>query len=103
MNRTERKIQPEERRRSAEAQQFSEDRMQLLDTVREMIDIELERYGVSPGGNPHPESPHPESPHPESPHPENPPPEDRGRTPPDPPPRRTLWQRIVSLFTGRPL
>ena len=106
MNRTERKIQPEERRRSAEAQQFSEDRMQLLDTVREMIDIELERYGVSPGGNPHPESPHPESPHPESPHPEsphpeNPPPEDRGRTPPDPPPRRTLWQRIVSLFTGR--
>ena len=88
MNGTERKIQPEERRRSAEAQQFSEDRMQLLDTVREMIDIELERYGVSPGGNPHPE---------------NPPPEDRGRTPPGPPPRRTLWQRIVSLFTGRPL
>ena len=113
MNGTERKIQPEERRRSAEARQFSEDRMQLLDTVREMIDIELERYGVTPGGNPHPESPHPESPHPESPHPEsphpesppleNPPPEDRGRTPPDPPPRRTLWQRIVSLFTGRPL
>ena len=75
--------------------------MQLLDTVREMIDIELERYGVSLGGNPHPESPRPESPHPENPPPENPPPEDRGRTPPDPPPRRTLWQRIVSLFTGR--
>ena len=93
MNGTERKIQPEERRRSAEARQFSEDRMRLLDTVREMIDIELERYGVTPGGYPHPESPHPESP----------PPEDRGRTPPDPPPRRTLWQRIVSLFTGRPL
>ena len=98
MNGTERKIQPEERRRSAEARQFSEDRMQLLDTVREMIDIELERYGVTPGGNPHPGSPHPESPPLE-----NPPPEDRGRTPPDPPPRRTLWQRIVSLFTGRPL
>ena len=48
MNGTERKIQPEERRRSAEARQFSEDRMQLLDTVREMIDIELERYGVTP-------------------------------------------------------
>ena len=93
MNGTERKIQPEERRRSAEARQFSEERMQLLDTVREMIDIELERYGVTPGGNPHPENPPPE----------NPPPEDRGRTPPDPPPRRTLWQRIVSLFTGRPL
>ena len=51
--------------------------MQLLDTVREMIDIELERYGVSPGGKPHPESPHPENPPLE-----NPPPEDRGRTPP---------------------
>ena len=101
MNRTERKIQPEERRRSAEARQFSEDRMRLLDTVREMIDIELERYGVTSGGNPHPESPHPESSHPESPPLETPPPEDRGRTPPDPPPRRTLWQRIVSLFTGR--
>ena len=49
MNGTGRKIQPEKRRRSAEARQFSEDRMQLLDTVREMIDIELERYGV-PGG-----------------------------------------------------
>ena len=98
MNGTERKIQPEERRRSAEARQFSEDRMQRLDTVREMIDIELERYGVTPGGYPHPESPHPESPPLE-----NPPPEDKGRTPPDPPPRRTLWQRIVSLFTGRPL
>ena len=98
MNGTERKIQPEERRRSAEARQFSEDRMQLLDTVREMIDIELERYGVTPGDNPHSESPHSESPPLE-----NPPPEDRGRTPPDPPPRRTLWQRIVSLFTGRPL
>ena len=48
MNGTERKIQPEERRRSAEARQFSEDRMQRLDTVREMIDIELERYGVTP-------------------------------------------------------
>lgn len=64
---------------------FLDDRMQLLDTVREMIDIELERRGVNPGGNPHPG---------------NPPPEDRGRTPPDPPPRRTWWQRIVRLFTG---
>lgn len=64
---------------------FLDDRMQLLETVREMIDIELERRGVNPEGNPHPE---------------NPPPESMGRTPPDPPPRRTLWQRIVSFFTG---
>lgn len=64
---------------------FLDDRMQLLETVREIIDIELERREVNPGGDTHPE---------------NPPPEDRRRTPPDPPPRRTLWQRIVSLFTS---
>ncbi|WP_373759110.1 hypothetical protein [Bacteroides heparinolyticus] len=86
MNGTEGRILSEERRRkSDEAQQFSEDRAQLLDTIREMIDIELERRGVNPEGNPHPE---------------NPPPEDMGCTPPGPPPRRTLWQRIVSFFTG---
>ena len=64
---------------------FLDDRMQLLETVREIIDIELERREVNHGGDTHPE---------------NPPPEDRRRTPPDPPPRRTLWQRIVSLFTS---
>lgn len=65
--------------------QFAEDRFELLDTIRDMIDIELERRGVTPEGNPHPE---------------NPPPESMGRTPPDPPPRRIWWQRIVSFFTG---
>ena len=86
MNETERKIQSEERRRrSDEAQQFLEDRMQLLDTISEMIDIELERRGLNPEGNSHPE---------------NPPPEGTGREPPDnKPQRRTLWQRIVSFFT----
>lgn len=65
--------------------QFAEDRFELLDTIREMIDIELERRGVMSEGNPHPE---------------NPPPENGGREPPDSkPPRRTLWQRLVSLFT----
>ena len=84
MNQTERKIQSEEqRRKSDEAQRFSEDRMQLLDTIREMIDIEFERHGVKTEGNSHPE---------------NPPPEGTGRKPPDRKPKRTLWQRIVKFF-----
>ncbi|RRC94500.1 hypothetical protein EII32_11835, partial [Prevotella sp. OH937_COT-195] len=53
---------------------FLDDRMQLLDTVRRMIDIELDRRGVNAEG--------------------------MGRTPPDPPPRRSFWQRIMSIFTG---
>lgn len=64
---------------------FLDDRMQLLDTVRQMIDIEFERRGLNTEGNPHPE---------------NPPPGNGGREPPDSkPPCRTLWKRIVSLFT----
>ncbi len=64
---------------------FLDDRMQLLDTVRQMIDIEFERRGLNTDGNPHPE---------------NPPPGNGGREPPhSKSPRRTLWQRLVSLFT----
>lgn len=74
---------------------FSEDHIQFLDdirgTIRDMIDIELDRRGVSPDGNPHPE---------------NPPPGPKGREPseakteePNDRPCRTLWKRIVSLFT----
>lgn len=62
---------------------FLDDRMQMLETVREMIDIEFERRGVKTEGNPHPE---------------NPPPEGTGRKPPDRKPKRTLWQRIVKFF-----
>ena len=79
---------------------FLDDRIQLLDTVRQMIDIELERRGVMSEGNPHPE---------------NPPPEHAGREPTrsgqthSPPTqsnqpdskqhRHTFWQRLVSLFS----
>ena len=79
---------------------FLDDRIQLLDTVRQMIDIELERRGVMSEGNPHPE---------------NHPPEHAGREPPrsgqthSPPTqsnqpnskqrRHTFWQRLVSLFS----
>ena len=65
---------------------FLDDRMQLLETVREMIDIEFERRGVKTEGNPHPENPPPEG--------------TGGRKPPDPKPKRTLWQRIVTFLTG---
>lgn len=67
--------------------QFAEDRFELLDTIRDMIDIELERRGVMSEGNPHPE---------------NPPPGNVEREPPHSKPAcRNLWQRIVSFFTGR--
>lgn len=82
MNGTERKIQSDLRRRkSDEAQLFSEDRAQLLDTIREMIDDEFDRRGVRTEGNPHPG---------------NPPPEQQAREPIRP----TLWQRIVKIFTS---
>ena len=70
---------------------FLDDRLQLLDTVRQMIDIELERRGASPDGDPHPEKPPPEQEGRNWPEAKTARPSDR--------PRRTLWQRIVSLFT----
>lgn len=48
--------------------QFSEDHFQLLDIIREMIDIELDRCGMCSENDPHPEIP---------------PPEGTGREPPD--------------------
>lgn len=63
---------------------FLDDRMQLLDAVRRMVDLEFERRGIKTEGNPHPG---------------NPPPENAERERPDtPPPRRTFWQRIVRFF-----
>lgn len=74
--------------------QFSEDRIDLLDTIRDMIDFELDRRGINPESDPHPE---------------NPPPDPKCREPseakteePNDRPCRTLWQRIVSLFTACP-
>lgn len=67
---------------------FSEERIELLNTIRDMIDIEFERRGMNMEGGSHPEQP---------------PPKPKGRTPAnDPdgekPPSPTLWQRIASLF-----
>lgn len=61
--------------------QFSEDRIDLLDTIRDMIDFELDRRGVKPESNPHPK---------------NSPTEPTVR---DPARRSSFWQRIVGLFT----
>lgn len=75
--------------------QFAEERIELLDTIREMIDIELEQRGVDTKGNTE-----------GNPHPENPPPyytrgQPSGRElSEDKPSRPSLWQRIVGIFTG---
>lgn len=54
--------------------QYAEERIELLDTIRDMIDIELDRREQARTRDAH------------------------TREPPDPPPRRTLWQRLASLF-----
>ena len=64
------------RRKTDEAQHFMEDRTQLLDTIREMINVEIERRGVGAG---------------ECPHSCKPPPEARPR-------RRTFLQWLKGLF-----
>ena len=67
---------------------FSEDRFQLFDTIRAIINDELDRRRVGKvkqEGNPHPENPPPEKAELQP----------SGKTPPC----RTLWKRIVSLFT----
>ncbi|GAB6982280.1 hypothetical protein JCM15908A_06550 [Prevotella dentasini JCM 15908] len=57
--------------------QFLEDRTDLLDTIREMIDCELDRREQAKKHGIHPENP-----------------------PPIPPPRWcSLWQRIMNIFT----
>ena len=83
------KEQVEDRRSKQQMRnmQFSEDRFQLFDTIRTIVNDELDRRGVvKQEGNPHPE---------------NPPPEGTGREPPDrKPPRRSLWQRLMGIFTS---
>ncbi|MGP1420403.1 MAG: hypothetical protein ACTTKI_02290 [Tannerella sp.] len=67
---------------------FSEDRFQLFDTIRTIVNDELERHGVvkvKQEGNPHPE---------------NYPLEKTEHQPSEKTsPCRTLWKRMVSLFT----
>ncbi|MGI6242486.1 MAG: hypothetical protein ACOYJK_02935 [Prevotella sp.] len=66
--------------------QYSEDRFELLDTIRELVSDELEHRRAPLGDTPDAACR---------------PPEDTGREPPvQHPSHRTLWQRIVSLFTG---
>ena len=63
---------------------FLDDRIQLLDTVRRMIDIELERRGMESVDNRNTGKS---------------PPESMGHGPPcTPPPHPTLWQRIKKFL-----
>ena len=82
------KEQVEDRRSKQQMRnmQFSEDRFQLFDTIRTIVNDEPDRRGVvKQEGNPHPE---------------NPPPEKTEHQPSEKTsPCRTLWKRIVSLFT----
>lgn len=64
---------------------FLDDRMQLLDTIREMINIEFERRRMKRSGNPHPE---------------NPPPKGVARESPICKPKLTFWQRLKHLFSS---
>ncbi|MBR5397107.1 MAG: hypothetical protein IK145_04575 [Bacteroidales bacterium] len=57
MNDTLKKIR--KKKKSDEARQLSEDRLQLLYTIHEIISEELDNRGVTQEGNPHPENPPP--------------------------------------------
>lgn len=48
-------------RKSDEAQQIMQDRTELLDVIREMINVEIERRGVGAGKCPHSYKPPPEA------------------------------------------
>ena len=66
-----RQSKEKQQRKSDKALLFLEDRLQLLDTIREMINTELDRREQERKSDP----------------------------PPDDRPKRTLWRRIVDLFT----
>ena len=51
------------RRKTDEAQEFLEDRTQLLETIREMINVEIDRRGAGMQGEAHPQKPPPEDEH----------------------------------------
>lgn len=61
---------------------FLDDHIELLETVRQMIDVELEHRRLMSDSDPHSRNSLPVY---------------AGRKPPC----RNLWQRIVSFFTGR--
>lgn len=71
--------------------QIAEDRSRMLDTIRDLIDIELDRRGVSDNGNNRAESPSPTPYHKE--------PSDTLSDGSRAYSRRSLWQRILNIFT----
>ena len=64
MSQTEKYIQHDSSRHKAdEAEQYLEDRAQLLDTIREMINVEIDRRGGCMQGGAIPQKPPPEDEH----------------------------------------
>ena len=71
--------------------QIAEDRFRMLDTIRDLIDIEHDRRGVSDNCNNRAESPSPTPYHKE--------PSDTLSDGSRSYSRRSLWQRILNIFT----
>lgn len=69
---------------SDQALRFSEDRLQLLDTIHEIVNDELQFRGLNEKGNPHPENP--------------PPVAKGGKSGGKRGSRPSPWQRIKSIF-----
>ncbi|WP_295430015.1 hypothetical protein [Prevotella sp.] len=64
MNQTEKYIQHDSsRHKTDEAEQYLEDRAQLLDTIREMINVEIDKRGGCMQGGAIPQKPPPEDEH----------------------------------------
>ena len=64
MSQTEKYIQHDSRQhKTDEAEQYLEDRAQLLDTIREMINVEIDRRGGCMQGGAIPQKPPPEDEH----------------------------------------
>ncbi|WP_302429478.1 hypothetical protein [uncultured Prevotella sp.] len=64
MSQTEKYIQHDSRQhKTDEAEQYLEDRAQLLDTIREMINVEIDKRGGCMQGGAIPQKPPPEDEH----------------------------------------
>ena len=64
MSQTDKYIRQDSRRhKTAETEQYLEDRAQLLDTIREMINVEIDRRGGCMQGGAIPPKPQPEDEH----------------------------------------
>ncbi len=84
-------------RQQQENLKFAQDRIQLLDTIRQMIDIELDRRSHDCSNCEQEQADRLSNTLNEA-HPENPPPL-HGQGYGEPVPRLTLWRRIITFFS----